>query len=440
MPVDPSREYKEHVLANLPADITVDPKDGFFIVDGKHKFPTYLQAKWYKTYITKYGYRPPAEAIMVTDGIGASANSLLAFTLEQNQDGGTPKFQEIWDGDVLVNYAGFSSLKDRWDLNGVDRTGSYNGALFVTEFTNPADGWPAYDSVRGIETLQYLYWYAITAQLKGCKALYIFPPWSSEGIDADASTMAHAVFWRDWLKKHVTIPVFVVPSTQIVRDFRNYFNNRQTGPYLNDPNIINTAITVNSVTQNSLSARSTLGTAAYAIPTTIEPGSRVEFDITNETNVYFRLDLEGDMTTPNFTELISGGIPTGTTHINVTIPAYTNRSYIGFRIPSAPFNFQITNWRVTRPAQSIFSDGLHLRGPNDSQPNQHYAAMAIGHKAMLLRRQPQDDPTWNQELRDEVGIVWNNLSKYEFTGLGGTDTIAPVATTDPLPNPLPLPS
>ena len=315
MPVDPSREYKEHVLANLPADITVDPKDGFFIVDGKHKFATYLQAKWYKTYITKYGYRPSAQAIMVTDGIGASAHSFLAFTLEQNPDGGTPKFQEIWDGDVFINYAGFSSLKDRWDLNGVDRTGSYNGALFVTEFANPVDGWPAYDRARGIETLQYLYWYALAAQAEGCKALYIFPPWSPEAIDVDTSTMAHAIFWRDWLKKHITIPVYVVPSATTVRDFRNYFGQ-----------------------------------------------------------------------------------------------------------------------------QTIFSDGLHLRGPNDSQPNQHYAAMAIGHKAILLRRQPEDDPTWNQELRDEVGIVWNNLSKYEFTGLGGTDTIAPVATDDPLPSPLPLPS
>ena len=440
MPVDPSREYKEHVLANLPADITVDPKDGFFIVDGKHKFPTYLQAKWYKTYITKYGYRPPAEAIMVTDGIGASAHSFLAFTLEQNQDGGTPKFQEIWDGDVLVNYVGNSSLKDRWDLNGVDRTGSYNGALFVTEFTNPVDGWPAYDSVRGIETLQYLYWYAITAQLKGCKALYIFPPWSPEAIDADASTMAHAVFWRDWLKKHVTIPVFVVPSTQIVRDFRNYFNNRPIGPALNDPAATVRGMVVNSVSTNSLSVTSNTSDArrSYCLPTP-PAGSVVSFDLKTSSAFYLRLDNENGLELPT-TELGYWGSSPSTYSVNVTIPSNATATLLGFLLPNVGTNVEITNWRVTAPAQSIFSDGLHLRGPNDSQPNQHYAAMAIGHKAMLLKRQPEDDPTWNQELRDEVGIVWNNLSKYEFTGLGGTDTIAPVATTDPLPNPLPLPS
>lgn len=437
MPVDPSREYKEHVLANLPADITVDPKDGFFIVDGKHKFPTYLQANWYKTYIVKYGYRPPAEAIMVTDGIGASAHSFLAFTLEQNQDGGTPKFQEIWDGDVLVNYVGFSSLKDRWDLNGVDRTGSYNGALFVTEFTNPVDGWPAYDSERGIETLQYLYWYALTAQAKGCKALYIFPPWSTEAIDADASIMAHAVFWRDWLKKHVTIPVFVVPSTTIVRDFRNYFGSRVIGPYLNDPTAVARGMTINSIGPDNISV--TLNTTDskrnYSIPNP-PANSIVSFDITTTTTTIFRIDDDNNFDAP-YTQLWSG--VAGTHSVEFTIPA---SSYVrlGFLSASSSSNIQITNWRVTKPAQSIFSDGLHLRGPNDSQPNQHYAAMAIGHKAMLLRRQPEDDPTWNQELRDEVGIVWNNLSKYEFTGLGGTETIAPVATDDPLPNPLPLPS
>lgn len=50
---NPSFDYKQYVLANLPDDIEYDPKDGFFSYNG-HKFPTFLQCKWYKDYIEKY--------------------------------------------------------------------------------------------------------------------------------------------------------------------------------------------------------------------------------------------------------------------------------------------------------------------------------------------------------------------------------------------------
>lgn len=65
------------------------------------------------------------------------------------------------------------------------------------------------------------------------------------------------------------------------------------------------------------------------------------------------------MTTPNFTELVTGGILAGTQHISVTLPDYTNpdytsRAYIGFRSPTSSQTVQITNWRVTTPpAQTI---------------------------------------------------------------------------------------
>lgn len=432
---NPSQIYKEHILANLPSDITYDPKDGFFICNG-HKFPNYLKAKWYRDYISKYGYIKPIPPITTSDSIGLSAHSFLAFTFQQNQDGGSPKFQEIWDGDTFINYMGFSSLKDRWDANGVDRTGNYSGALWVTEFTNPAEGWPAYDSARGIETLQYLYWYALTAQAKGCKAFYIFPPWSSEALNEDLSTMQHAVFWQEWLRKHVTIPVYVLPVPYIVRDFRNYFNNRVTGPYLNDPAAVARAMVVNSVSPNSLSVtlNSSDSKRNYSIPNAVA-GSTVSFDITTSVTAIMRIDDDNNFDAP-YTQLWTASA--GTHHVEVTIPTSTY-TRLGILSAAASGSIEISNWQVRAPAQSIFSDGLHLRGPNDPTPNQHYAAMAIGNKALMLKTAPVNDGTWNSELATEVGIVWDNLSKYDFTGLGGTQTIAPISTNDPLPNPLPLP-
>lgn len=55
---NPSFDYKQYVLANLPDDIEYDPKDGFFSHNG-HKFPTFLQCKWYKDYILKQQAKLP---------------------------------------------------------------------------------------------------------------------------------------------------------------------------------------------------------------------------------------------------------------------------------------------------------------------------------------------------------------------------------------------
>lgn len=121
-------------------------------------------------------------------------------------------------------------------------------------------------------------------------------------------------------------------------------------PYLNDPAALSQGITVNSVSASALDYTVTSGSvASYAVPVP-PPGSVVEFDINCTSTTYFRLDLEGDMTTPNFTELVTGGIPTGTTHISVTLPYYTSRAYIGFRSPTSSQTVQITNWRVTTPS------------------------------------------------------------------------------------------
>lgn len=49
---DPTSDYKKHVLANKPVDVTQD-QYGFWQYNG-HKFPTYLQCKWYRDAILKY--------------------------------------------------------------------------------------------------------------------------------------------------------------------------------------------------------------------------------------------------------------------------------------------------------------------------------------------------------------------------------------------------
>lgn len=263
------------------------------------------------------GPGPVRTVIDRAEGVGFSAHSFLAFAAAVTGDGGSPVFDAIWGGPIRLNYLGFSSLKDRWDANGLDRTGTYAGALWLTEFTNPAEGWPAYDSARGIETLQYLFWYGLTAQAKGCKAIFIYPPWSPEGMAAlDPTTMQHAQFWRDWLdaRPEITIPVYLMPVPVIVGRFRDYF---------------------------------------------------------------------------------------------------------------AP--------------QSIYSDGLHLRGPNDAAPNQSMGAMGVGLDMMMTGQRIPNDAGWNADMIAQVGIVWDTIQEYACTGFGGPVVVTPIGSTDPLPSPAPLP-
>lgn len=120
----------------------------------------------------------------------------------------------------------------------MDRTGAYSGALWLTEFANPyAGGWTARGSAESVETLQHLYWFALTAQAKGCKAVMTYPPWSPASVDASlyGQTMAQAAFWQAWLGQHVQIPVYVMPVPVIVRRIRTYFAAPAIGPALNDP-------------------------------------------------------------------------------------------------------------------------------------------------------------------------------------------------------------
>lgn len=274
-------------------------------------------AGWLDGFAAEAALLPARATIAPTEGVAFSAHSFLAFAATVTGDGGSAVFDALWDGPVLVNYVGFSTLKDRWDANGVDRTGTYSGALWATEFTNPADGWPAIASAASRQTLQYLYWYALTAQAKACKALILYPPWSPEGMDIDAATMARAQSWRDWLvaRAEITIPVYVMPVPIIVARFRARF---------------------------------------------------------------------------------------------------------------AP--------------QTIYSDGLHLRGPTDAAPNKSMDAMGVGLRMMMTGARVADDPGWTVEMRDQVAIVWDTIAEFACTGLGGGAIVTgDFGGADPLAAPLALP-
>lgn len=389
----------------------------------------------------------PRVTLTGSERVGFSAHSFLAQAVDNIADAGDPFFRNTWAGGYDLGFAPYSSLKTRWDNNGVDRTGSYSNALWVTEFTNPyAGGWPAIDSAASIETLQYLYWYARMSQAKGCRVMFIYPPWSPQSVGAslDDETMSRAAFWRDWLmaRPEITMQIYVMPVPVIVRRMRTYFQTPAIGPALNEAGAVSNGITINGVSVNGLDYTTTNGSVSCYGVATPPAGSIVEFDITSTGVTYFRIDQEGDMTSPNYTELVPGGIPAGTQRVSVTIPSYTNRAYIGFRSPSSAVRVQISNWKVTGAAMSPYKDGddLHLSNlVSDAPRTSAMAAMGAGLRMMMLGARLPDDPTWSTQMRELVALVWAALAEYAFTGLGGSVNVTPTPGQNPLPSPAPLP-
>ncbi|UXU73698.1 MULTISPECIES: hypothetical protein [unclassified Paracoccus (in: a-proteobacteria)] len=158
----------------------------------------------------------PRVILSEAESLGFSCHSFLYQAVAGGDFGNLGR---DWGGDLHIAYAGFSSLRQRWEANGVDRTGAYAGALIVTEIGDLASGLADPASAQGIETLQHLYWFALTAQAKGCKVFAIYPPHSPEGLDMDADAMAKAQYWAEWLRarSEVTIPVYIIPVPVMVR-------------------------------------------------------------------------------------------------------------------------------------------------------------------------------------------------------------------------------
>ncbi len=137
--------------------------------------------------------------IATTRSLGFSGHSFLATAVGPAHGG---DLHAAWPGGTDMNFMGFSSLRDRWQANGVDRTADYDGALLVTELGDLTTGLADPASAQGIETLQHLYWFALTAQQKGCGLFGIYPPRTPESGTAadDDGTMAKCQYWVDWLR------------------------------------------------------------------------------------------------------------------------------------------------------------------------------------------------------------------------------------------------
>lgn len=157
--------------------------------------------------------------LTTTSSLGLSAHSLL------EQAAGT--LVDQWDVQNYMNYLGWSSLKARWDSNGIDRTGPFTGGMVVTEIGDFDTGVADPNSDQGRETLQYLYWYALMAQAKGCTLFVIYPPWTPEANaeSFDDDTLSKCLYWKQWLeaRPEITLEVWVVPIPQVVRRIREYF-------------------------------------------------------------------------------------------------------------------------------------------------------------------------------------------------------------------------
>lgn len=159
-----------------------------------------------------------------TEAVVGTGNSLLATaTGIPDWLGSGDLMTTIWPGDLTSIYIGGAMLKDLWDSNGDDRAVTAAAAWIVQEyFTNTgtevfAD--PA--STQGQETLQYLYWYALTAQQKGAGLFGIYLGWPHSSITSagDLEMLQKAQYWREWLqaRPEITIPVYIIPTPQFVR-------------------------------------------------------------------------------------------------------------------------------------------------------------------------------------------------------------------------------
>lgn len=160
-----------------------------------------------------------------TAHVVADGHSFLAFSFGYTGDNrGSLTLPNHWQGDIDYNYAGYSSLEQRWNLNGPSRTEPSYDVLWTTEFANPSGGfWPDPNA----NTLQYLYWYVLTAQEKNAQAVFLLPPWSPQGMDIDAQVMSAFQYYVDWVKSKpgVTIDIFIIPAPIIVRQWISDFGN-----------------------------------------------------------------------------------------------------------------------------------------------------------------------------------------------------------------------
>ena len=84
MSTNPKSIYNEFIRANLPVGITYDEVRAQYVTGNGKRFPTYLQAKWYLDYITKFGFTAATPVLFIPSG----SDSLIT------SDGNTFKVRE----------------------------------------------------------------------------------------------------------------------------------------------------------------------------------------------------------------------------------------------------------------------------------------------------------------------------------------------------------
>lgn len=161
--------------------------------------------------------QPARPLIATTESIGESAHSFLA----------EPMGSMSWSGPVFYNYIGNSNVKDRWEANGLDRTGDYSGALIVATFGDFTVGTYPPDSPEGIEEVQYLRDYALTAQAKGCRLMIVYPIWTPPGMPTglDMDTMSKTIAKVNALNAmpEITLRVVTAPVPILARQLEAYY-------------------------------------------------------------------------------------------------------------------------------------------------------------------------------------------------------------------------
>jgi len=194
---------------------------------------------------------PPAGRVLLLeeDSLAFSAHS---FPYQAIAPGDFGNLGTYWSGNIFIHYLEFSSLRQRWEAIGQDRTGEYNGALIVTEIGDLETGLADPASAQGIETLQYLYWYALTAQSKGCKLFGIYIPHSPEGVNIDDDALAKVQYWINWLRARpeITIPVYAIPVPVMVRAMIEQF--QPSSIYVDGLHLKTTAYTAPNQMNNAL--------------------------------------------------------------------------------------------------------------------------------------------------------------------------------------------
>ena len=138
-----------------------------------------------------------------------------------------PSGSMAWGAPIRLNYMGGSNVTERWDAYGPDRSGNYDGALLVATFGDFEVGTYPPDSAEGIDELQHLYWYALTAQAKGCRLMVVYPIWTPPGPPTswDNDTMARTIAKTNWLnaRPEITLTVVTAPTPILARQLEAYY-------------------------------------------------------------------------------------------------------------------------------------------------------------------------------------------------------------------------